>query len=362
MRVVMVGAGYVGLVLGVVCVDKDLTKNDTKGCKRLSGCDLLAAQGNLGKMKQKLTFRSSTERSIFENLSENGPMTGQELSNCLKKIDPLEIWKVCYQSNLLRITGFSRYYLRYDITRNNQLRLSPSILRDFLTYSLIFKRSQRTMAVEKGARLANSHRAISNRKIGFARKAILSLEEDTRTALNESACFFISGDLSYYLGHDVPRIHAQLETPINGSDIDIVIVYNTEAEPALIKAAEEQMLKIKYRALKSPEIREEIDFIFKPVSKLITQLQYRDIHEKIASKILYESFYLYGRLDIYEHLLGQMDVLGTKKKIEDDFDVALSERKQTIGRILDLEQPLVLSEDPEVQSLFFFSQEKLEFQ
>jgi len=313
-------------------------------------------------MAQQISFKSVIEEGIFKCLSENGPMTGQELKDKLSESDPIELWKVCYQSNLLRITAFSRYYLRYDITRDNQLRLSPSILRDFLTYSLIYKKSQQTQAVEKSALLANKHRAISNRKIGVARKAILSLEDNTRRVLNESACFFISGDLAYYLGHDVPRIHSQLETVIHGSDIDIVIVYNTEVEPALIKAAEDQMLEYKYMALKSPEVREEIDFIFKPVSKLITQLQYRDIHEKIASKILYESFYLYGRLDIYEYLLAQMTILGTKNKIETDFNTALLERKQTVGRILDIDKPLIISDDPETQSLFFFSQERLEFQ
>jgi len=313
-------------------------------------------------MSSQRSFKSLIEENVFHALSKHGPLTGQELKDQIADVDPIELWKVCYQSNLLRITGFSRYYLRYDITRDNQLRLSPSILRDFLTYSLVYLKSQQTQAVEKSALLANKHREVSNRKIGFARKAVLSLEEETRRLLNETACFFVSGDLAYYLGHDVPRIHPQLETKINGSDIDIVIVYNTEASPALIKSAEEQMLEYKYLALKSPEIREEIDFIFKPVSKLMGQLQYRDIHEKIASKILYESFYLYGRLDVYEHLISQMSIMGTKQKIENDFDVALSERKQTIGRILDLEKPLVISDDPETQSLFFFSQERLEFQ
>jgi len=313
-------------------------------------------------MKTDISFASEMEESVYQVLSDNGPLTGQDLNDVVHDVDPIELWKVCYQSNLFRITSFSRYYLRYDITRGNQLRLSPSILRDFLTYSLVYLKSQQTGAVEKSARLANKHRAISNRKIGFARQAILSLDEPTRRWLNETACFFISGDLAYYLGHDVQRVHSQLETIVNGSDIDIMIVYNTEADPDLIKSAEQQMLDYKYKALKSPEIREEIDFIFKPVSKLITQLQYRDIHEMIASKILFESFYLYGRLDIYEYLSAQMSVLGTKDKIEADFNTALSERKQTIGRILNLEKPLVLSDDPETQSLFFFSQERLEFQ
>lgn len=310
-----------------------------------------------------MEFKSEIEEDVFQTLTGCGPLTGQELSEKLAHdVDSMNLWKVCYQSNLLRIANFSRYYLRYDVTRENQLRLSPSILRDFLTYSLIYRRSQQTQAVEKSATLTNKHRAISNRKIGYARKAILSLDDDIRETLNKSACFFVSGDLAYSLGHDVKRIHPELETIIHGSDIDIVIVYNNEVSESLVQEAERQMLKYKYKALKSADIGEELDFIFKPISKLIIQLQYRDIHEKIASKILYESFFIYGNLAIYDHLISQITTLGTRQKLERDFHTALIERKQTVGRILNLENLSVLSDDKETQSLFYFSQEKLEFQ
>lgn len=313
-------------------------------------------------MSKTPIFKSDTEEKVFQALESTGPMTGKELNEQLPGVDPMDLWRVCYQSNLVRITSFSRYYLRYDVTRENQLRLSPSVLRDFLTYSLVYLKRQQTEAVEKSALLANKHRAISNRKIGFARKAILGLNDDTLEILNRTACFFVSGDLAYFLGHDVPRIHSQLETKVNGSDIDIIIVYNTEVSPEIIRAAEDQMLKIKYEALKDVNIGEEIDFIFKPVSKLMTQLQYRNIDEKIASKILYESFFLYGRLDIYDYLISQMRGSGAQEKIERDFDIALRERKQTIGKILKIDSPLDIHTDENVNSLFFFSQERVEFQ
>lgn len=313
-------------------------------------------------MAKKRSFFSEAEEKVFNILTEHGPMVGQQLKDLLGDIDSMELWRICYQSNLFRITSFSRYYLRYDITRDNQLRLSPSILRNFLTYSLVYRKGQQSKAVEKGVRLANKHRAISNAKISVARKAILSLEENLREKLNHCCCFFISGDLAYFLGHDVPRVHTQTEVIVNGSDIDIVIVYNTEVTKADIEAAEKQILKFKYEALKAPGGGEEIDFIFKPMSKLMTQLQYRNIHEKIASKILYESFFLYGRLDIYDHLMMQMRQLGTEEKIENDFDTALREREETISKILNIRKPIDIHEDQEVNSLFFFSQERLEFQ
>ena len=87
-----------------------------------------------------------------------------------------------------------------------------------------------------------------------------------------------------------------------------------------------------------------------------------DIHQKIACKILYESFFLYGRLDLYEKLTTDLEFTGTVKKIENDFTKALAGRKATIQKILSLEADDLESMDKNTQSLFFFSQERLEFQ
>lgn len=302
------------------------------------------------------------EARVAAELDAGGPMTGGELSARMEDASPIALWRVCYESNLFRVINCARYYLRYDILRDNQLRLSPSILRDFLTFSLVFQPSQRTQALEKSALLANKHRIISRNKIRIARQVILSIDEDTRQVLSDNACFFISGDVAYFLGHDVPRIHPEYETKINGSDIDILIIYNNHVDAELITSAEDQILNFKARALRDPNVGEEIDFLFKPVSKMFSQLAYRDIHDKIASKILYESFYLFGRMDLYERLLFELEVSGAKAKIEADFETALSERKETFRKIFELSPNSGKELDPEIESLFYFSQERLEFQ
>jgi len=79
----------------------------------------------------------------------------------------------------------------------------------------------------------------------------------------------------------------------------------------------------------SPDIREELDFIVKPIDRMLDQLSYRDIHEKIASKILYESYFLMGRVDIYQALINHLESGGTKDLIETDFETALQQRKDT---------------------------------
>lgn len=300
-------------------------------------------------------------QKIIELVRESGPRSGAQLAEALGDTPPINLWRACYASRRIRIRNCARYYLRYDITRDNVLRLSPSILRDFLTFSLIYLPEQAVVAVEGGTLLANKFRSISMRKLSRARQALLELDDDLQRELNEHCVVFLSGDIAYFLAHDTPRQHATLNVPVNGSDIDIVIVTNHQADPVKIKAVEDGLLKIKRMFLIMPKIREELDFIVKPVDIMLGQLAYRDIHEKIASKILYESYFLMGRVDIYESLMRHLELHGTRAKIEADFETALTQRKNTIKAILSL-TPEESVKDSEVASLFFASQERLEFQ
>lgn len=298
---------------------------------------------------------------IVDLIRENGPRSGAQLSEWLEDVPPIDLWRACYVSRRIRIRNCARYYLRYDVTRDNVLRLSPSILRDFLTFSLVYLPEQSVAAVEGGTLMANKFRAISLRKLSRARQALLALEPDLQRELNDHCVVFLSGDIAYFLAHDTRRQHATLNVPVNGSDIDIVIVTNHQADPVKIKAIGDGLLKIKRLFLLMPKVREELDFIVKPFDTMLDQLAYGDIHQKIASKILYESYFLMGRVDIYESLIRHLELRGTRAKIEADFETALGQRKDTISTILSL-SPEESIKDSEVASLFFASQERLEFQ
>jgi len=297
---------------------------------------------------------------IKKTLKEHGPLTGSELSAKLPDYTDIALWRECYGSDKIRVSNCARYYLRYDILRGNQLRLSPSILRDFLTFSLIYLTDQMVEIVEIGTRLANRFRLNSLKKLNWAREALLQLDDDLQEVLNAHCVVFLSGDIAYYLAHETKRRHAQLGVEINGSDIDIVIVANHQASPEKLVQIENQLLITKKVFLTTPHIGEELDFIVKPIDRMLEQLQYRDIHQKIASKILYESFFLMGRVDIYHSLLKHLKLSGTLDMIERDFKTALGQRRQTIAKILALD-PDASTEDPEVASLFFASKERLEF-
>ena len=300
------------------------------------------------------------EIKIEATLKANGPVTGAQLSEKLPEFSDIAIWRACYGSSVFRVSNCARYYLRYDVTRGNQLRLSPSILRDFLTFSLIFLSEQVVDIVEAGTMLANKFRTVSLEKLSWAREALLQLDDDLQDVLNQHCVVFLSGDIAYYLAHQTKRKHSQLGVEINGSDIDIVIVTNRGAPADKIARIESQLLTIKKIYLSTPHIGEELDFIVKPIDTMLGQLAYRDIHQKIASKILYESYFLMGRVDIYQTLMRHLKLSGTWERIEQDFVVALGQRKDTVAKILALE-PDASTEDEEVASLFFASKERLEF-
>ncbi len=302
----------------------------------------------------------NNETDIENILRDSGPITGADLSARLPHLSEIAVWRSCHMSTKFRVTNCARYYLRYDILRDNQLRLSPSILRDFLTFSLIYLPEQIVEKVEAGTRLANQFRSISLEKLSWAREALLQLDPELQKVLIDHCVVFLSGDIAYFLAHETMRQHRGLGVPIKGSDIDIVIITNNEAPKEAIERIESEFLTIKKIFLMTPHIREELDFIVKPIDKMLAQLAYSDIHEKIASKILYESYFLMGRVDVYQKLIQHLRLSGTWDRIEADFEIALGQRKETIRKILAL-SPDFSIEDKDVASLFFASKERLEF-
>ena len=142
---------------------------------------------------------SDLESSIIKIIGKARPMTGQGLSDYFPDVPPMQLWQICYKSENILIQNCARYYLRYDVTRENMLRLSPSILRDFLTFSLIYLPDQAVAVVESGTRMANVFRMISIRKLSFARQALLRLPEELQAELNANCVVFLSGDIAYFL-------------------------------------------------------------------------------------------------------------------------------------------------------------------
>jgi len=298
------------------------------------------------------------EARVIGVLSERGPQIGKELAAALPGVPVLALWQACYRSDTFRVSHFASYYLRYDITRDDQVRLSPSILRDFLSFTLFGLPGQRDQMIERQGTLSNMHREISREKITVAqlvmKQLFLSLGREVRSQL----CAFIAGDLAYFLAHNEPREHAASGEMVKGSDVDIVIILGESLPDEIKTRIDAEMTALKSLYLRHPQYRHEIDFICKRKSTMEKQFQYTDIHDKIASKIAYESMFLGGSLTLYMEVREAMSRTGVDRLIEQDFDHALKDRKNAMRTLLNVPGDTI---DDETRSLFYFSQERVEF-
>ena len=69
------------------------------------------------------------QQRVIGFIAENGPQLGKELALALPDVPVLALWQACYRSEAFHMSHFASYYLRFDVTRDDQVRLSPSILR-----------------------------------------------------------------------------------------------------------------------------------------------------------------------------------------------------------------------------------------
>ena len=298
------------------------------------------------------------ENRIIGLLAERGPMIGKELAEALPETPVLQLWQACYRSRAFLISHFASYYLRYDITREDLVRLSPSILRDFLSFTLFGMPGQRDLMIERQGTLSNMHREISREKLMVAQTVMKQLFVSLGREIRSQLCAFIAGDLAYYLAHNEPREHAASGEMVKGSDIDIVIILSESLPDEIKDRIDSEMSALKSMYLRHPQYRHEIDFVCKRKSKMEKQFQYTDIHDKIASKVAYESMFLGGSLTLYMEVRDAMERTGVNVLIENDFEHALKQRKYVMRRLLDVDGDVI---DDEVRSLFYFSQERVEF-
>ncbi len=294
---------------------------------------------------------------IAHILRENGPLLGKELAEHCPGISNLALWQASHTTEDIQASYFARYYLRYDVSREKLIRLSPSILRDFLSFTLLSLAGQREHVLTRHVLLSNTHREISLRKTAIARRVLRDVFANLSEAQQHKVCAFIAGDLAYFLGHEEPRESAALGEMVNGSDIDIIIVHDGLDE-AVVAEIDRRMLAAKHFYLRRPDLRQEIDFICKSKEKTLGQFAYGNVSEKIASKIVFESLFIAGSIELYSELRDGLVSSGVEELIQSDFTLALAERHRAARELLTLPPGKL---DANTQNLFFFSQERVEF-
>ncbi len=256
------------------------------------------------------------ETEIIELIEAKGPLTGAEISAFMEN-DELMLWRACRHSKVVSVRSLSRRYLRLDRQIKGFARLSPSILREFLTYSVIGLRN-RPSALDRKVETTLTHiREISRIKLEMARSVVLSLvsQLESPVPVNEMVCVMIAGDIVYGMAHDVPRPERHTGKRVKGSDIDLVAVADDGFPEELARRLDEAVYEEKQRLLMSPFIREEIDYIVKPLARVREQTRFDTFKRMVACKILHEGRLLMGSRALFDTIKALLQEQGVTERL-----------------------------------------------
>jgi len=300
------------------------------------------------------------EQKIIEIINNKGPLTGSQLLNHIDE-DALLLLRACRLSKNLAMRIVGTRYLRLDRKIEGFARLSPSILREFLTYSVIgLSNDKETMEREAQALQSNIEK-ISRFKSELAYNiiSVLAGRLGDDLLVKEHVCFILAGDIVFNMAHDVPRPERSTHKMVQGSDMDIVVVVGNRFPERLIMRLDEEIYNEKYKLLLNPYIKEEIDYIVKDLDKVMEQLKFDTFKRMVACKIMHEGTFLYGSEEIFLLVKSMLKESGVIEKIN-----AMEEQ----ARILrEKAEEYLIREDPAIirkEGLDFFypAEESEEFE
>lgn len=291
-------------------------------------------------------------------LSTHGPCTGAELL-ALAGIEVFPLWQVCRRQSGVVMQHAGCRYLRLDKKVEGYARLSPSIRREFLTYTIIGTNQQMKAIAGRCLTLQQEAMRVSQYKREFMRDVILRVIESNpnRERLQAHLCCMIAGDVTYGMAHTVERPEPSTGRLVRGSDLDVVIVSDEHLTPTEHQLLDEALYREKWNMLVLPQIREEIDYIIKDIAKVMAQLQFDSFRHMVACKILHESEFLYGNGELFDRIKHLVDGSGVPEQLARMKEKALQDRETT-------EEQLAIhpvEEQTEMwQHLFFTSEEREE--
>jgi len=300
------------------------------------------------------------EGDVVGLIQGRGPLTGAELLDAMDG-DVLLMWRNCMLSKDLSIQKIGPRYLRLDRRIEGFARLSPSILREFLTYSVIGLARYPNAVFQKINEVRLHIEAVSRSKSDLAYE-IISAAMDRFGGIGlvrEQAAIMIAGDIVYNMAHDVPRPERSTGRLVRGSDMDIVIVVDDKFPKRLIARLDEAVYEEKQRILMTPHLREEIDYIVKDMSRVREQMGFDTFKHMVACKILQEGTLLYGSEDLFCLIKGMLKDAGVTEKLAALEDRARVFRENAIRDLLCMD----IGEIREgFQDLFYPTEESEEFE
>lgn len=280
------------------------------------------------------------EGKIIEILTEKGPVNGKELY-LDTYLDSFQLWRTCKKSKAISILPVGNSYLRFDKKVQGFARLSPAIQREFLTYSVIGLKSDMERINERCLEVKNAIKGISQEKMKTAKRAVDEILEKTgekQQFLEKNSCFVIGGDVPLGMAHSEPRPEISTGIMVNGSDLDIIVIYLDDLEPEALKALETVFMDVKYQLLNRPNKKEELDFIIKDLTRTTSQMEFTTFEDLIACKILDESVYLAGNHDLFLKIKEMLQERGIPGKLRELKNRAEQERARCVRELLLMEE------------------------
>jgi hypothetical protein len=257
-----------------------------------------------------------TAPEIVELLDREGPLTGSELMDRTQQ-EALPLWRVCGVSDEIRRELVGRRYLRLDRTVDGWARLSPSIRREFLTYTVLGGPGQEAAVSERAKKLTRDGDRISRVKSYLARDVMASTlaELGMGYPLVGEVTFIIAGDVTYGMAHTVPRPESSTGQMVRGSDLDVIVVAEDDFPVEALRQLDLAIYRKKHYILVNPGYREEIDYVIKRVAKVREQLRFDTFEHRVASKILYEGEMLCGSREVFDIIKELVEESGVSGKI-----------------------------------------------
>jgi hypothetical protein len=212
---------------------------------------------------------------------------------------------------------------------NGFARLSPSILREFLTYSVVGLAEKPNLIEKKGEEIFSHIVKVSRSKLELARNFVEVVKAQLgENWPHEQICFILAGDIVYDMAHDVPRPERSTGRLVRGSDIDLVVILEDNVPDDLIKRLDSTLYQEKYRFLKSPSINEEIDYVIKKLDRVRKQVRFDTFKHMVACKILQEGKLIDGSDRLYHEVIRLLEDHGVLEKLDRLQEVAIAFRKR----------------------------------
>lgn len=268
------------------------------------------------------------EEEIINLIHTRGPLTGSEIKKVIPG-DNLLLWQTCKTSSHLQVKSLGVKYLRFDRQVNGFARLSPSILREFLTYSVVGLAEKPDLIEKKGEEILSHIVQVSRAKLELARKLVEVVKAQLgETWPHEQICFILAGDIVYDMAHDVPRPERSTGRLVRGSDLDLVVILNDDVPDDLIRTLDRTLYQEKYRLLKSPSTNEEVDYVVKKLERVREQVRFDTFKHMVACKILQEGKLIGGSDRFYYEVMRLLADHGVPEKLNRLYQEAIAFRKQ----------------------------------